>query len=184
MERKYVSRAGYKLEGAAKTFGVDFREKVVLDVGSSTGGFTDYALQRGARKVVAVEKGTKQMNPVLAADPRVELHEKTDIFDFAIPAEVEVIMIDASFISLMPILEYLRRSAPKKIEVLAMLKPQFEASRGDLRNGVVKNSAIRRRIIREFEERIKQEYVIMAKRDNELMGAKGNEERFYKLHMI
>ena len=77
-----ASRGYHKIEGAARAFNFDFRNKVVLDIGSSTGGFTQYALDRGALKVIAIEKGTNQMLPFLRADPRVELHEKTDIFDF------------------------------------------------------------------------------------------------------
>ena len=76
------SRGYYKIKGAASAFNFDFRDKTVLDIGSSTGGFTEYALERGAKKVIAVEKGTNQMKKPLRSDPRVELHEKTDIFDF------------------------------------------------------------------------------------------------------
>ncbi|MDO4526969.1 MAG: SAM-dependent methyltransferase [Candidatus Saccharibacteria bacterium] len=71
----------YKIKGAASAFDFDFRDKVVLDIGSSTGGFTEYALEQGAKKVIAVEKGTNQMKSPLRGDPRVELHEKTDIFE-------------------------------------------------------------------------------------------------------
>lgn len=75
------SRGYYKIKGAASAFNFDFKNKVVLDIGSSTGGFTEYALEKGALKVIAIEKGTDQMLPRLRNDPRVELHEKTDIFD-------------------------------------------------------------------------------------------------------
>ena len=78
------NRGYFKIEGAARAFNFDFRDKVVLDIGSSTGGFTEYALDHGAKKVIAVEKGTNQMKEPLRSDPRVELHEKTDIFDFEI----------------------------------------------------------------------------------------------------
>ena len=79
-----VSRAGNKLAGAVRAFSFDFREKTVLDIGSSTGGFTEFALKQGAKKVVAVEKGTRQMKAPLRFDLRIELHEKTDIFEFKI----------------------------------------------------------------------------------------------------
>ena len=81
---KYVSRAEGKLAGAARAFSFDFRGKTVMDIGSSTGGFTEFALARGAKKVVAIEKGTKQMKVPLRFDPRVELHEKTDIFEVVV----------------------------------------------------------------------------------------------------
>ena len=76
------NRGYYKIKGAISAFDFDFRGKVVLDIGSSTGGFTEIALERGADKVIAVEKGTNQMKAPLRYDPKVELHEKTDIFDF------------------------------------------------------------------------------------------------------
>ena len=84
---------GYvKLFGAAAAFHFDFRGKIVLDVGSSTGGFTEYALERGASKVIAVEKGTNQMKAPLKYDPRIELHEKTDIFDFKPSNEIDIVV--------------------------------------------------------------------------------------------
>src|SRR5690606_9577253 len=79
---RYVSRAGLKLASVAKLLGLDFKGKTVLDVGSSTGGFTDYALQHGASKVYAVDVGTEQLHPSLRGDKRIKLHEKTDIRDF------------------------------------------------------------------------------------------------------
>src|SRR5690606_4337350 len=79
---RYVSRAGLKLASVAQLLGHDFRDKIVLDVGSSTGGFTDYALQHGASKVYAVDVGTEQLHPSLRRNKRIELHEKTDIRDF------------------------------------------------------------------------------------------------------
>ena len=76
-----VNRGYIKIEGAVRAFNFDFKDKVVLDIGSSTGGFTEIALEKGARKVIAVEKGTNQMKSPLRFDPRIDLHEKTDIFD-------------------------------------------------------------------------------------------------------
>src|SRR3990167_415837 len=81
-QEQYVSRAGLKLASVAKTLNLDFKDKIVLDVGSSTGGFTDYALRRGAKKVVAVDVGTDQMHPSLLGNRQLELHEKTDIRHF------------------------------------------------------------------------------------------------------
>jgi 23S rRNA (cytidine1920-2'-O)/16S rRNA (cytidine1409-2'-O)-methyltransferase len=81
-KEQYVSRAGLKLESVAQLLHLDFRDKTVLDVGSSTGGFTDYALRNGAKKVYAVDVGTEQLHPSLRANKQIELHEKTDIRDF------------------------------------------------------------------------------------------------------
>jgi len=101
---RYVSRAGLKLASVVAALNVDFKDKVVLDVGSSTGGFTDYALQHGAKKVFAVDVGTDQLHPKLRGDNRVELHEKTDIRGFTPSATPEVVVIDVSFVSLREIL--------------------------------------------------------------------------------
>ena len=88
-----IRTRGYtKLSSAAKAFNFNFRDKIVLDIGSSTGGFTQYALDSGAKKVIAVEKGTNQMAKPLRFDPKIELHEKTDIFDFETDAPIDVIV--------------------------------------------------------------------------------------------
>ena len=180
-----VGRAEYKLDGALKAFNVDLRGKTVLDIGSSTGGFTERALRAGAEKVVAVEKGTDQMKAPLRFDPRVELHEKTDIFEFSCEAAPDVIVADVSFVSLVEVLRYVRESiADKHTEFAVMLKPQFEAKPWQLQKGVVKNSKMRREIIADFEAAIKRGgYVILGKRDNELAGRFGNVERFYHLKL-
>ena len=110
---RYVSRAGLKLAGAAKTFNLNFRGKTVLDVGSSTGGFTDFALQHGAKKVLAVDVGTEQLHPSLRGNKRIELYEKTDIRDF-VPSETpDMVVIDVSFISLRQILPHVAKIVDK-----------------------------------------------------------------------
>ena len=174
---------GYvKLADATKAFNFDFRSKIVLDIGSSTGGFTEYALDHGATKVIAVEKGTNQMKAPLRYDPRIELHEKTDIFDFSLSDEIGVVVADISFLSLRPVLQYLKPL--KRADFLMMLKPQFEARPDQLNNGVVKNDKIRREIIKNFEYWLAQNgYIIIQKHDNILKGKTGNQERFYHLRL-
>ena len=183
---KVVGRAEYKIADAAKAFGVDFRGKTVLDIGSSTGGFTEFALRQGATKVFAVEKGTNQMKAPLRFDERIELHEKTDIFEFKSDAMPDIIMADVSFISLREVLSYAAKElAGRNTEWLVMLKPQFEAKPWQLKNGVVKNSKMRREIIADFEMWLKNnKFVIKGKRDNELAGRFGNVERFYYLQKV
>ena len=123
-----VSRAEFKIANAVEAFAFDFRGKVVLDIRSSTGGFTEYALNSGAKKVIAVEKGTKQMKAPLRFDSRVELYEKTDIFEFRTNERVDVIIADVSFVSLAKVLAYAKLNlATEETEFLVMLKPQFEA---------------------------------------------------------
>ena len=187
-----VGRAELKLKEAAKAFSYDFRGKVVLDIGSSTGGFTELALRLGASRVVAVEKGTKQMKAPLRFDERVELYEKTDIFEFRVPEEIEarggfdVILADVSFVSLRKVLAYARKNlVSRKTDFLVMLKPQFEAGEGQLVRGVVKNEKMRREIMRGFEEWLRGNgFLILKKRDNETVGkVGGNRERFYWLKL-
>ena len=182
MNTESVKNRGYfKIKGAAGAFNFVFKDKVVLDIGSSTGGFTQYALDQGAKKVIAVERGTNQMKPPLRDDPRVELHEKTDIFDFV--CEPDVILADVSFISLTKILKYAKdHLAGKDADFLVMLKPQFEADNRDLKDGVIKNETLRRNVIKKFEQWLKTNgYIIINKRDNTLTGKHGNQERFYWL---
>jgi 23S rRNA (cytidine1920-2'-O)/16S rRNA (cytidine1409-2'-O)-methyltransferase len=183
-KEQYVSRAGLKLASVAQLLGVTFKNKIVLDVGSSTGGFTDYSLQNGAKKVYAVDVGTEQLHPSLQGHPRIELHEKTDIRDFTLPAgeHPDIIVVDVSFISLREILPHLAKNvADTRTQIVAMVKPQFEAGRNQVNKGVIKNDAIRREILRDFELWTKALFVIDDKRDSEVAGAKGNRERFYLL---
>lgn len=183
-KEQYVSRAGLKLASVAKLLGVNFKDTVVLDVGSSTGGFTDYALQNGAAKVFAVDVGTDQLHPSLHNNDRIELHEKTDIRDF-IPSETpDIIVIDVSFISLREILPHLARSvAGPNTHIMAMVKPQFEVGKFQTNKGVIKNDAVRRQILKDFEVWAKDLFVIQDKRDSEVAGSKGNRERFYLLRL-
>lgn len=182
---QYVSRAGLKLSSVADRLSVDFRDKTVLDVGSSTGGFTDYALQHGARKVIAVDVGTDQMHPKLRADERVELHEKTDIRGFTPSEAPDIVVIDVSFVSLRDILPHIARIVSREAVILAMVKPQFEAGRGQLgSSGVVKNDTMRRTILKNFEQWSKRYFVIVDKADSEVAGEHGNRERFYHLRVL
>ncbi|MEO6109443.1 MAG: TlyA family RNA methyltransferase [Candidatus Saccharimonadales bacterium] len=179
---RYVSRAGLKLASVAQLLNLDFRNKVVLDVGSSTGGFTDYALQHEAKNVFAVDVGTDQLHPSLHRHPRIELHEKTDIRDFHLDVKPDITVIDVSFISLRDILPHIARSlSGPDTQIVAMVKPQFEAGREQINKGVIKNDAIRRQILKDFEVWAKDWFVINDKRDSEVAGAKGNQERFYLL---
>lgn len=184
--QQYVSRAGLKLASVAKTLGLDFKDKVMLDVGSSTGGFTDYALQHGARKVIAVEVGTNQVHPSLIGHPKIELHEQTDIRDMhELSVSPDIVLIDVSFISLRDILPHIARLSSKKTLVVAMVKPQFEARAANLKHkGVIKNDRMRRDILKDFEEWVRQSFIVAGKADSEIAGAKGNLERFYLLRRI
>lgn len=181
----YVSRAGLKLASVAKLLKLDFRGATVLDVGSSTGGFTDYSLQNGAKKVYAVDVGTDQLHTSLRGNESIELHEKTDIRDFYFSSDQikpNIIVIDVSFISLREILPHIARelSGPDT-KIVAMVKPQFEAGKNVTHNGIIKNENQRRKILKDFELWAKDIFYLADKRDSEVAGSKGNRERFYLL---
>lgn len=178
---RYVSRAGLKLASVAKTLGVEFKNTIVLDVGSSTGGFTDYALQNGAKKVYAVDVGTDQLHSSFHDEPRIELHEKTDIRDFTPTETPDVVVMDVSFVSLREILPHVATISGTNTEIIAMVKPQFEAGRHQVNKGVIKNDSVRRQILKDFEVWAKELFVISDKADSEVAGSRGNRERFYLL---
>lgn len=181
-KEQYVSRAALKLASVATTLQLEFKNKVVLDVGSSTGGFTDYSLQHGAAKVIAVDVGTDQLHPRLRENPQVELHEKTDIRNFVSEEKADIAVIDVSFISMTMVLESVAGFLKKDGQIVAMLKPQFEAGREQLNKGIVKNSAHRRDILQRFEAWCRaNKFVILKKSDSAVAGEKGNVERFYLL---
>jgi 23S rRNA (cytidine1920-2'-O)/16S rRNA (cytidine1409-2'-O)-methyltransferase len=182
--KPYVSRAALKLESATAKLGLDFKNKVVLDVGSSTGGFTDYALKHGAIKVIAVDSGTEQLHPSLRQNSKVELHEKSDIRDFNTDDRIDIVLIDVSFISLKNILPAAAKLSNKNTQIAAMVKPQFEAMPEQLNRGIIKNDSMRRQIFKDFEQWVKASFVIKAKADSQVTGAKGNRERFYLLKPV
>jgi 23S rRNA (cytidine1920-2'-O)/16S rRNA (cytidine1409-2'-O)-methyltransferase len=183
---QYVSRAGLKLASVAELLHLDFKDSVVLDVGSSTGGFTDYALRHGAKKVYAIDVGTDQLHPSLQDNEKIELHEKTDIRDFYMPNDKpDIVVIDVSFISLREILPHIAKNLSNSSTLIAaMLKPQFEAGRHQTNKGVIKNDAMRRQILKDFEMWSKRYFFIKDKRDSSVHGANGNQERFYLLSVI
>lgn len=184
-EEQYVSRAGLKLASVAGKFNIDFAGKTVLDVGSSTGGFTDYALRNGAVKVYAVDVGTDQLHPSLRGDERIELHEKTDIRDFTPATTPDIVVMDVSFISVRQILPHVAKIVSPATDIFVMVKPQFEASRQQITSsGVIKNDSVRRTILRDFEVWTKGYFRIIDKADSDVKGARGNLERFYKLRKL
>ena len=186
LEKKetYVSRAGLKLASVAEYFHLNFQDKTVLDIGSSTGGFTDYSLRHGAKKVFAVDVGTEQLHPSLRPNPKIALYEKTDIRDFYADEAIDIIVGDVSFISLREILPHVAENLMNTNTVLiAMVKPQFEAGRHQVNKGIIKNDKVRRQILSDFEDWAKKYFVILDKKDSEVAGSKGNLERFYKLKL-
>jgi 23S rRNA (cytidine1920-2'-O)/16S rRNA (cytidine1409-2'-O)-methyltransferase len=184
-QEQYVGRAALKLKSAAEIFGLDFHGKTVLDVGSSTGGFTQYALVHGAAKVIAVDVGTDQLHPSLRSDTRIELHEKTDIRDYQATEHIDMVVGDVSFISLREILPHVASLVDAHADIVAMVKPQFEAGQSSLKHkGVIKNDKMRREILKDFEAWALGHFKIIQKADSGVAGSKGNVERFYLLRKL
>lgn len=145
----YVSRGGIKLEAALDHFGFRPAGKVCLDVGASTGGFTEVLLARGARRVYAVDVGRGQLHPKLRGEPRVTMLEATDArrLDRAlVPEPAALVVIDVSFISLKRVLPAALACAAPGAELVALIKPQFEAGRRRLKKGIVRDPAVHRAV--------------------------------------
>lgn len=181
---KYVSRGGDKLASVADKLKLDFRGKIVMDVGSSTGGFTDFALQHGAQKVYAIDVGRGQLDYKLRTDDRVIVMEKTDIRRVTeLPDNIDIVVIDVSFISLELIMPAVVDLIDKNTQVVAMAKPHFEAdyATASKHKGVIKNDKIRREILKKVERFLGKWFVVLDKADSKLAGRKGNVERFFLL---
>jgi 23S rRNA (cytidine1920-2'-O)/16S rRNA (cytidine1409-2'-O)-methyltransferase len=182
----FVSRGGMKLEGALNAFGVNPQGMVVMDVGASTGGFTDCVLQRGASKVYAVDVGYGQLAWKLQKDPRVINLERRNVRYLKreeIGEEVDLIVIDTSFISIEKLLPHLLEFLRKGGTILSLIKPQFEVGKGEVgKGGVVKDPALHRKVI----ERISRSSQDLGLRvlgvtESPLLGPKGNKEFFIYL---
>ncbi len=182
---QYVSRAALKLASVSDALYIQYAGKTVLDVGSSTGGFTEYALKHGASKVIAVELGTDQLHPSLRQNKQIELHEKTDIRTFKTNQKIDLVLADVSFISLREILPSVSRLCSADTRLAIMVKPQFEAAQSSLKHkGVIKNDKMRRDILKDFEQWALQHFQILNKADSDVSGSKGNKERFYMLKKL
>lgn len=154
---RYVGRGGLKLEGAIKVFELDLSGLVCLDIGSSTGGFTDCMLQNGAKKVYAVDVGRDQLDQKLRNDSRVISMEQTDIRSAQLPEMVDFVGTDVSFISLKQVIPHINRSLKCGGRAVTLIKPQFEAGRKALsKKGIVKDAKIRAEVCRDITEFAKQ----------------------------
>jgi 23S rRNA (cytidine1920-2'-O)/16S rRNA (cytidine1409-2'-O)-methyltransferase len=185
-EPPYVSRGGLKLEKALEAFAIDPSGWVVIDVGASTGGFTDCVLQKGARKVYAVDVGYGQLAWKLRTDPRVVNLERRNIRTLEreeVEEEVDLIVIDTSFISIEKFLSRLLPFLKKEGSVVGLIKPQFEVGKGEVgKGGVVREPALHRKVI----DRIAQYsrgigLNVLGVVESPLLGPKGNKEFFIHL---
>ena len=180
-EHPWVSRGGIKLAHALNQFGIDVTGTVAIDVGSSTGGFTDVLLSKGAAKVYVVDSGTNQLAWKLRQDPRVVVHEQTSARILTadhIPERVDLIVCDASFISLAKVLERPMSFAKPGAQMVALIKPQFEAGRGEVgKGGVVRDAAIHSRVCEEVSAWLEDSgWAVKGLTESPITGPKGNVE--------
>jgi len=179
VSKEYVSRAAWKLAYFLDETGVDVTAKRALDIGSSTGGFTEVLLERGAKSVTAVDVGENQLHPKLRSDLRVELHEKRDIREFK-AEPFDVVVSDISFISLLKVLESIHHLA--KDVIILLFKPQFEVGREVKRDkkGVVRDAKAIERSMRNFEEACALKgWRLIHKSPARIRGKEGNLEYCY-----
>jgi 23S rRNA (cytidine1920-2'-O)/16S rRNA (cytidine1409-2'-O)-methyltransferase len=182
---RFVSRGGEKLDHALDAFGVDPTGLDCLDVGASTGGFTDVLLQRGAARVIAVDVGYGQLHPRLRSDPRVTVLERVNARELTeLPFPPQLVVCDVSFISLQKALPPALRLAAPGWEAVVLVKPQFEAGRSAVgRGGVVTSNETRARVLREVAEAaLDWDAETVGVVDSGLPGPKGNRELF--LHLV
>jgi 23S rRNA (cytidine1920-2'-O)/16S rRNA (cytidine1409-2'-O)-methyltransferase len=184
----YVSRGGTKLEGAFRDLQIDVEGKIVLDVGASTGGFSDCLLKHGARRIYAVDVGYGQLAWKLRQDPRVVVLEKQNIRYLEpsdLPEQSDFATIDVSFISLRLVFPAVKRLLTPAGEILALIKPQFEVGKGKVgKGGVVRNAEDHRRVIEEIKAAAEEmALVTQGIAESCLLGPKGNKEFFIRLGM-
>jgi 23S rRNA (cytidine1920-2'-O)/16S rRNA (cytidine1409-2'-O)-methyltransferase len=182
----YVSRGGHKLAAALDAFGVDPRDRVCLDAGASTGGFTDVLLQRGARHVYALDVGRGQLADVLRRDSRVTSMERTNARNLAagsLPEPVSLASVDVSFISLRLVLAPIATTfGPEGGDLIPLVKPQFEAGRGEAKHGVVRDPEVHARVLREVTDAaVAAGLEAVASIPSPILGPEGNRE--FLLHL-
>jgi 23S rRNA (cytidine1920-2'-O)/16S rRNA (cytidine1409-2'-O)-methyltransferase len=181
---RFVSRGGEKLDHALEVFGVPVDGRRALDVGASTGGFTDALLQRGAAQVIALDVGRGQLHERLREDPRVTVIEGVNArYLTDLPFRPELVTCDVSFISLRQVLPPVLRLAEPGWEAVVLVKPQFEAGRAEVKGGVVRATEVHRDVLRRMvEEALEWEAATVGVTDSGLPGPKGNREFF--LHLV
>ena len=185
---KYVSRGGIKLEGFIKDLDLNIKGKICLDIGASTGGFTDFLIQNQAKKIICIDVGKNQMHPSISQNPKVESFEGVNArYNFEIPKiDIQLVVVDVSFISVLKILPILRNYINKNTDVILLLKPQFEAKKIQVdKGGLVKNPKIHAEILnRLLKSFSKLNFKTFNLRKSHLVGAKGNQEFFVLIKMI
>ncbi|MCK6596229.1 MAG: TlyA family RNA methyltransferase [Bacteriovoracaceae bacterium] len=180
----YVSRGAYKLKSAAELFKINFSDKIMADVGASTGGFTDFCLRAGAQKVYALDVGHDQLDPSLRADARVINLEGVNIKNgYQLPEKVDVVVADLSFISLKLVLVPMMNLLNENGEAIVLVKPQFEVGpKGLDKSGIVKDALLAKNAILElWKWGLEQDFFIVGFGPCGIAGKDGNQEYFFHL---
>ena len=174
----FVSRGGYKLFGAIKAFNLDFKDKVIVDIGSSTGGFTDCSLQNGAKRVYAIDVGTNQLDEKLRNDSRVISMENTNILDVvSFDSEIDYLVMDVSFVSIEYLLPGINKLINDNNSLVCLIKPQFELGKAYIKNGIVKDRNLHIKVLKQVNEAL-EIYNLGIKKliPSPILGGSGNKE--------
>lgn len=178
-EPKFVCRAGYKLEHALKEFNVDVRDKVVLDAGLSTGGFTDCLLQLGAKKIYGIDVGYGQVHEKIRADQRVAILERTNLRNLtSLPELVDLVTLDLSFISVLKVMPAVIKLIKKGGALIVLIKPQFEADRGEVgKGGIIRDDNVHQKVIQKVTSGIEAYgFTSQGVVESPILGSAGNKE--------
>ena len=172
----YVSRGGLKLEKAIKVFNLSFKDKVVLDIGASTGGFTDCALQHGAKRVYAVDVGSNQLDETLRNNPKVVSLENTNILDTDIKEKIDYLVMDVSFVSILNLVSAIKKYLNDTNQLICLIKPEFESA-GLNKKGVIRDKSLHKQILNNVYEALAKECLFINKLDySPIKGGSGNIE--------
>jgi len=180
LEKIYVSRAAWKLKNYLDKYGISFEGKNVIDVGSSTGGFSEVALEKGAKSITCVDVGDNQLHSKLRNDERVKVFENTDIRDFESKDKFDILVSDVSFISLLKIFDKLKTLSD---EMILLFKPQFEVGKSVKRDkkGVVLDKEAVKKARENFEKEVSKEFEIIRSEKSSIRGKEGNIEYIYHI---
>ena len=174
----YVSRGGLKLEAAIKEFYLDFCNKVIVDIGASTGGFTDCSLKHGAKKVYAIDVGTNQLAEELLNNSKVISLEQTNILDVEFfPEKIDYFVMDVSFVSIEHLLPGINKFITDDNSLVCLIKPQFEVGKQYMKNGIVKDRTVHIRVIENVLKELEKYNLGIAKLiPSPILGGSGNKE--------
>lgn len=175
---KFVSRAGFKLEKALDHFGIDPKGLTVLDAGLSTGGFTDCLLQRGAEKIYGIDVGYGQVHEKIRNNPRVDVRERINLRHFDDPITVDMVTLDLSFISVLKVMDVVKRILKPGGKLVVLIKPQFEAAKHEVgKGGIIKSPAVHEAVIEKVKKGIEaQGFECKGVIESPILGTEGNKE--------